>query len=164
MPARGHAGRAPPRARPVRHAGRAPPHARRTPLGCKRAGAASDFRCDRSRPVKRLYPARVERHERVTGAGRSASNGRRADRRPRILIAEDDESLRALIRLTIEVGEVEIHEAADGEAALADAQRIRPDLVLLDWSMRGRSGLDVCRALRADERTSGATIVMITAR
>ena len=86
------------------------------------------------------------------------------DRRPRILIAEDDESLRALIRLTIEVGDVEILEAADGEAALADARRLRPDLVLLDWSMPGRSGLDVCRELRADERTAGATIVMITAR
>jgi DNA-binding response OmpR family regulator len=106
----------------------------------------------------------VERHERVTGARRSASNGRRADRRPRILIAEDDESLRALIRLTIEVGEVEIHEAADGEGAIATARRTRPDPVLLDWSMPGRSGLEVCRELRADERTSGATIVMITAR
>ena len=97
----------------------------------------------------------MEAHERVNGAGRS---------RPRILIAEDDESLRALIRLTIEVGELEIHEAADGEAALADARRCRPDLVLLDWAMPGRSGLEVCRELRADDRTSGATIVMITAR
>jgi DNA-binding response OmpR family regulator len=85
-------------------------------------------------------------------------------RRPRILIAEDDESLRALIRLTIEVGDVEIREVADGEAALADAQDSRPDLVLLDWSMPGRSGLEVCRELRADARTSAATIVMITAR
>jgi two-component system phosphate regulon response regulator PhoB len=85
-------------------------------------------------------------------------------RRPRILIAEDDDSLRALIRLTIEVGDVEIREVADGEAALADAQTTRPDLVLLDWSMPGRSGLEVCRELRADERTSAATIVMITAR
>ena len=97
---------------------------------------------------------------------RGAERLERPARRPpaRILIAEDDESLRALIRLTIEVGEVEIHEAADGEAALAEARRTRPDLVLLDWSMPGRSGLEVCRALRADERTSGATIVMITAR
>jgi len=85
-------------------------------------------------------------------------------RRPRILIAEDDESLRALIRLTIEVGDVEIREVADGDAALADAQHSRPDIVLLDWSMPGRSGLEVCRELRADARTSDATIVMITAR
>jgi DNA-binding response OmpR family regulator len=85
-------------------------------------------------------------------------------RRPRILIAEDDESLRALIRLTIEVGDLEIREVADGEAALEDAQRSRPDLVLLDWSMPGRSGLEVCRELRANADTSGATIVMITAR
>jgi two-component system phosphate regulon response regulator PhoB len=90
----------------------------------------------------------------------SGANGRR----PRILIAEDDESLRALIRLTIEVGDVEIREVADGEAALEDALRSRPDLVLLDWSMPGRSGLEVCRELRANADTSGATIVMITAR
>jgi two-component system, OmpR family, response regulator ResD len=90
----------------------------------------------------------------------SHSNGRR----PRILIAEDDESLRALIRLTIEVGDVEIREVADGEAALEDARRSRPDLVLLDWSMPGRSGLEVCRELRANAETSGTTIVMITAR
>jgi two-component system phosphate regulon response regulator PhoB len=96
----------------------------------------------------------VDSHERVNGGAS----------RPRILIAEDDDSLRALIRLTIEVGNVEIHEVADGEAALADALSSRPDLVLLDWSMPGRSGLEVCRELRADARTSGATIVMITAR
>lgn len=96
---------------------------------------------------------RVDSHERVNGVSR-----------PRILIAEDDDSLRALIRLTIEVGDLEIHEVADGEAALADALASRPQLVLLDWSMPGRSGLEVCRALRADARTSDATIVMITAR
>lgn len=97
------------------------------------------------------YPAPVESD--VDGAAR-----------PRILIAEDDESLRALIRLTIELGDVEILEAADGEAALAEARRLRPDLVILDWSMPGRSGLDVCRQLRSDARTAEATIVMITAR
>jgi two-component system phosphate regulon response regulator PhoB len=83
---------------------------------------------------------------------------------PRVLIAEDDRSLRALIRLTIELGDVEIDEAGDGRGALSLALANPPDLVLLDWAMPGLSGIEVCRALRADPRTAAAVIVMITAR
>jgi two-component system phosphate regulon response regulator PhoB len=85
-------------------------------------------------------------------------------RRTRVLIAEDDESLRALMRLTVDVGEIDIDEAEDGTTALAAARAAPPDLVLLDWMMPGLSGLDVVRALRADPATASATIVMVTAR
>ena len=89
-----------------------------------------------------------------------ASRGRRT----RVLIAEDDESLRALLRLTVDVGGIDIDEVGDGASALAAARAAPPDLVLLDWMMPGLSGLDLCRALRADPVTAGATIVMVTAR
>jgi DNA-binding response OmpR family regulator len=85
-------------------------------------------------------------------------------RRTRVLIAEDDESLRALMRMTIDVGGLDIDEAGDGNSALQAARAAPPDLVLLDWMMPGLSGLDLCRALRADPATAGATIVMVTAR
>jgi CheY-like chemotaxis protein len=85
-------------------------------------------------------------------------------RRTRVLIAEDDESLRALMRLTIDIGGLDIAEAADGTAALEAARASPPDVVLLDWMMPGLSGLDLCRALRSDPSTAGATIVMVTAR
>jgi DNA-binding response OmpR family regulator len=85
-------------------------------------------------------------------------------RRTRVLIAEDDESLRALMRMTIDVGGLDIDEAGDGNSALQAARAAPPDLVLLDWTMPGLSGLDLCRALRADPATAGATIVMVTAR
>lgn len=81
-----------------------------------------------------------------------------------MLIAEDDDSLRALLRLSIDVGGLDIAETADGTAALDLARRTPPDVVLLDWMMPGISGLDLCRALRADPATAGATIVMVTAR
>jgi two-component system phosphate regulon response regulator PhoB len=81
-----------------------------------------------------------------------------------VLIAEDDESLRTLLRLSIDIGELDIDEAVDGEAALELARCNPPDVVLLDWMMPGVSGLDVCRALRADPRTSSALIVIVTAR
>jgi CheY-like chemotaxis protein len=82
----------------------------------------------------------------------------------RILVAEDDLSLRALIRLTVEPGRTEVDEAEDGRSAIARARERPPDLVLLDWAMPGCSGLDVCRALRADPLTAATRIVMITAR
>lgn len=81
-----------------------------------------------------------------------------------MLIAEDDDSLRALLRLSIDVGGLEIAETADGTSALDLARATPPDLVLLDWMMPGLSGLDLCRALRADPATAGAMIVMVTAR
>jgi two-component system phosphate regulon response regulator PhoB len=87
-----------------------------------------------------------------------------SNRRTRVLIAEDDESLRALMRLTVDVGDFDIAEAEDGNTALEAARAAPPDLVLLDWMMPGLSGLDLCRALRADPVTAGATIVMVTAR
>jgi two-component system, OmpR family, phosphate regulon response regulator PhoB len=85
-------------------------------------------------------------------------------RRTRVLIAEDDDSLRALMRMTIDVGGLDIDEAPDGNTALQAARAAPPDLVLLDWMMPGLSGLDLCRALRADPATAAATIVMVTAR
>jgi DNA-binding response OmpR family regulator len=81
-----------------------------------------------------------------------------------VLIAEDDESLRALMRLTIDVGGLDIDEASDGDSALEAARAAPPDVILLDWMMPGMSGIDLCRALRADPATAGATIVMVTAR
>jgi two-component system phosphate regulon response regulator PhoB len=93
-----------------------------------------------------------------------SGRGRRDDRRTRVLIAEDDDSLRTLIRISVDVGELDIDEAADGEAAILLAHENPPDIALLDWSMPGMTGLDVCRALRADPRSADALIVVVTAR
>ena len=68
------------------------------------------------------------------------------------------------MRLTIDIGGIDIDEARDGNTALAAARATPPDVVLLDWMMPGLSGLDLCRALRADPATAGAMIVMVTAR
>jgi DNA-binding response OmpR family regulator len=68
------------------------------------------------------------------------------------------------MRLTIDVGGLDIDEVPDGNTALQTARATPPDVVLLDWMMPGLSGLDLCRALRADPATAGATIVMVTAR
>jgi DNA-binding response OmpR family regulator len=82
----------------------------------------------------------------------------------KVLIADDQATMRHLVRLTLESDSFEILEAPDGDAALALARRELPDLVFLDWTMPGTSGVDVCRALRDDPATAGMRIVMLTAR
>jgi len=82
----------------------------------------------------------------------------------KILIAEDDATVRSLIRMTLDSGQTEILEVEDGEEALQVARRELPELIFLDWSMPGSSGIEVCRALRADPDTAHIKIVMLTAR
>ena len=80
-----------------------------------------------------------------------------------ILVADDEDSLRLLIRTTLESSEVTIVEAADGVEALEMARRELPDLIVLDWMMPGKTGLEVARELRADPRTAAVAILMLTA-
>jgi two-component system phosphate regulon response regulator PhoB len=86
------------------------------------------------------------------------------ERRVRVLVADDEDSLRTLIRLSVDVGEPIIDEASDGISALAMARANPPDVALLDWMMPGLTGIEVCRELRADARTASALIVIVTAR
>ena len=83
---------------------------------------------------------------------------------PKVLIADDQANMRALVRLTLETGRFEIFEAHDGDVALEVARREQPDLVFLDWTMPGMPGVEVCRALRDDPATADMRIVMLTAR
>ncbi len=80
-----------------------------------------------------------------------------------ILIADDEESLRLLIRTTLEGPEYRLLEATDGIAALEMARSHHPDLIVLDWMMPGRSGVEVARELRADPATAHIALLMLTA-
>jgi CheY-like chemotaxis protein len=82
----------------------------------------------------------------------------------KILIAEDDAIVRSLIRMTLDSGQTEILEVEDGTQALVVARRELPELIFLDWSMPGSSGIEVCRALRADPATAEIKVMMLTAR
>jgi DNA-binding response OmpR family regulator len=79
----------------------------------------------------------------------------------RILVVEDEGKIARLVRDYLEHAGFEVVVAGDGEVALAEARRARPDLVVLDLGLPGRDGLDVARSLR---RTSNVPIVMLTAR
>ncbi len=82
---------------------------------------------------------------------------------PKILIADDEASLRLLVHETLQGDELQILEASDGNEALELARREHPQLILLDVAMPGLSGNEVCQRLKADPATRDIIIVMLTA-
>jgi CheY-like chemotaxis protein/phosphoribosyl 1,2-cyclic phosphodiesterase len=82
-----------------------------------------------------------------------------------ILIADDETSIVELLTETLAPGGFRLLCAFDGKTTLALARSEHPDLILLDWTMPGMDGLEVCRALRADDdpRLSTVPVVLITA-
>ena len=83
---------------------------------------------------------------------------------PRILIVEDERGLTQSLSWYFNREGYETHVAHDGLEGLRKAQTMLPDLVLLDIMLPGMNGLDVCRDLRAGERTREIPIIMITAK
>ena len=80
-----------------------------------------------------------------------------------VLIADDEDSVVELVRVTLEDERVRVIAAGNGVTALALADEIGPELVLLDVNMPGHDGIEVCRRLRADARFARTPIVMLTA-
>lgn len=72
----------------------------------------------------------------------------------RVLLVDDDDSIRDLVTTALEFVGFEVATAADGFAGLAAVPTFLPDLVVLDVMMPGIDGLEVCRRLRADGDTT----------
>ena len=83
-------------------------------------------------------------------------------KQPTILYVEDNEYNRKIVRQLLGRTSYRLVEALDGESGVAAAFEERPDLILMDVQLPKMSGLDATRILRADERTQGVPIVIIT--
>jgi DNA-binding response OmpR family regulator len=82
----------------------------------------------------------------------------------RVLVADDEDDIRGLVCLAVrKAGATEITAVADGTSALAEARLRLPDLAVLDVSMPGATGLEVCAALRAEPDTAGIAILLLSA-
>ena len=83
---------------------------------------------------------------------------------PRVLVADDEDDIRALVSLAVRrAGCTVATEVPDGTQALAAARTDPPDLAVLDVSMPGATGLEVCAALHADPVTAGVPVLLLSA-
>ncbi len=80
-----------------------------------------------------------------------------------ILVVDDDPEIVSMLSTRLTKRGYNVSTAADGHRALELAKRERPDIVLLDVMMPGKSGWEVARALKQDPVTQGIKIVMVTA-
>jgi DNA-binding response OmpR family regulator len=83
---------------------------------------------------------------------------------PLVLVADDEDDIRALVSFRLKRAGYEVITAADGEEALLLATTRLPDLVVLDMMMPKATGLEVTRSMRALEATKDIPVILLTAR
>ncbi len=84
--------------------------------------------------------------------------------RPKVLIAEDEETIVESLSFLMEKEGYDVSVATDGQTAIKMIARDIPDMVLLDVMMPGCDGFEVVRAVRADPKTKPIPIMMLTAK
>jgi two-component system phosphate regulon response regulator PhoB len=81
-----------------------------------------------------------------------------------IVVADDEPDMLQLVQSTLASGGFDVVTAFDGETALDRVRETAPALAVLDLMMPTMTGIDVCRAMKADPNTSGIPIIILTAR
>jgi response regulator RpfG family c-di-GMP phosphodiesterase len=80
----------------------------------------------------------------------------------RVLLVDDDAGLRALLRTTFDVFEIDVEEATNAEEARVLIAADPPDVIVLDVLMPGLDGIEFCRQLKSDRETRGIGIVLLS--
>ena len=87
----------------------------------------------------------------------------KASKAKTILVVDDDPEILAMLSARLEKRGYRVLTAADGNLALEEARRSRPELMILDVMMPGKTGWEVARALKQDPVTEPIKVVMLTA-
>lgn len=82
----------------------------------------------------------------------------------KILAAEDERDIRDLIAFTLRFAGHEVTTAMNGEEAVAMAEQVKPDLILLDVRMPRMNGYDACRAIKANPNLKDVPVVFLSAK
>jgi DNA-binding response OmpR family regulator len=81
-----------------------------------------------------------------------------------VMVIEDEKEIRDLVRYNLERAGYRVSTASDGEAGLKDLFASRPDALVLDLMLPGRSGLEILREVRGEPLTRDLPVVVLTAR
>ncbi len=81
-----------------------------------------------------------------------------------ILIVDDNAADRALLRTILRRAGYTVYEVARGREAVQKVREIRPHVVILDVNLPDMNGLEICRAIRADDKISSVPVLMLTVR
>ncbi len=87
-----------------------------------------------------------------------------SDKKPRILLIEDDQDMVSAIRLRLEANNYEVLVARDGLEGLAQARSEKPDLIILDIMLPKMDGFKLCRMLKFDEKYKNVIIIILSAK
>lgn len=86
------------------------------------------------------------------------------DLNPKVLVVEDDEAIAAMLKYNLKSEGFIVEHTEDGGEAIIMVEDTSPDLILLDWMLPNLSGIEICRRLRANEKTRNIPVIMVTAR
>ena len=81
----------------------------------------------------------------------------------KVLVADDEHNIRNILDFSLHAEGFLVISALNGEDAFKLAVESSPDLIILDVMMPGQGGVETCRALKADPRTSGIPVILLTA-
>jgi CheY-like chemotaxis protein len=81
-----------------------------------------------------------------------------------ILIAEDEPDIRDLIAFTLKFAGHVVHVTSDGAQAVQRVPEVQPDLIMMDVRMPHMTGLEACRALKANPATASIPVIFLSAR
>lgn len=87
-----------------------------------------------------------------------------SDKKPRILLIEDDQDMVEAIRLRLEANKYEVLVARDGLEGLDKARSEKPDLIILDIMLPKLDGFKLCRMLKFDEKYKNVIIIILSAK
>ncbi|HEU0028870.1 MAG TPA: response regulator transcription factor [Ktedonobacterales bacterium] len=105
----------------------------------------------------------MNQHEPGAGNASTRQQGA-AERKLRLLVVDDEQAIVDFIKLGMRYEGFQVEQAGDGYVAIDLAQRVHPDVIILDVMLPTMDGLEVCRRLRGSEATSNIPILMLTAK
>ena len=83
----------------------------------------------------------------------------------KLLIVDDHNELRTLLKMTLEYSDYELYEAENGEVALELVQLLKPKVIILDIMMPGTvDGLEVCRRVKSNPDTAETKVILLSAK